>query len=248
ETIATRVANGETQAQVAADYGVSQAHICGIVKSEEKAKQLRQDREEKTKAIQGDVGVIHGDFRTEGACIADSSVDLIFTDPPYVEESIGLYGDLAKFAARVLMPGSWCLAYAGTTFLFDIMNAMAGKGLVYGWPFCVFHSDGDQRFRKLRIYNGWKPILGFYKRPLNVTWNWFIDVVSGGKEKDDHEWKQAIDEAKYFVEHLSSPGGFVCDPFAGSGTSLLAAKELGRRWLGFELDEKHVITARTKLI
>jgi 16S rRNA G966 N2-methylase RsmD len=30
--------------------------------------------------------------------IADKSIDLIFTDPPYSEESVPLYGDLAKLA------------------------------------------------------------------------------------------------------------------------------------------------------
>jgi site-specific DNA-methyltransferase (adenine-specific) len=46
---------------------------------------------------------------------------------------------------------------------------------------------------------------------------------------------------------MSSPDGFVCDPFAGSGTTLAAAKRLGRRWIGFEIDEAHVQTARGRL-
>jgi DNA modification methylase len=33
----------------------------------------------------------------------------------------------------------------------------------------------------------------------------------------------------------SKPGDFVLDPYAGSGTTLLAAQCLGRRWVGIEL-------------
>jgi adenine-specific DNA-methyltransferase len=49
------------------------------------------------------------------------------------------------------------------------------------------------------------------------------------------------------VKAFSAPGGLVLDPFAGSGSSLLAAKQLGRDWLGIELDAGHHATARARL-
>ena len=39
-----------------------------------------------------------GKMETLGGNIPDNSVDLIFTDPPYNETSVSLYGDLAKLA------------------------------------------------------------------------------------------------------------------------------------------------------
>ena len=39
-----------------------------------------------------------GDMKSLGENIADNSIDLIFTDPPYDEASLALYGDLARLA------------------------------------------------------------------------------------------------------------------------------------------------------
>ena len=46
-----------------------------------------------------------GNMETLGENIADNSIDLIFTDPPYNEASLSLYGDLAKLADRGRKPG-----------------------------------------------------------------------------------------------------------------------------------------------
>lgn len=40
----------------------------------------------------------------------------------------------------------------------------------------------------------------------------------------------------FFVRLLTKPGQMVCDPFAGTGTTALAAEQLGRRWLATELN------------
>ncbi len=197
--------------------------------------------------IGGDIlSIHHGDFREIGKAVDDESVDLIFTDPPYLHDCLNLYGDLGEFAARVLRPGGWCLAYVGTVFIPQVLQLMA-QSLEYGSTFCICHSGGDARFRKLKIRNGWKPIVAFHKKPLSVWWDWFADCVSGGKEKSLHEWQQAEGEAAHFIEALSPAGGVVCDPFCGSGTTCAAAKVLGRKWIGFEIDREHVETARIRV-
>lgn len=49
------------------------------------------------------------------------------------------------------------------------------------------------------------------------------------------------------VVRLVPPGGVVCDPFAGSGTFLVAAKEAGHHWIGSELEATYCSLASSRL-
>ncbi|MFC1757199.1 DNA methyltransferase [Planctomycetota bacterium] len=49
------------------------------------------------------------------------------------------------------------------------------------------------------------------------------------------------------MEKLTNPGDLVVDPFAGSGTTLAAAKKLNRNYIGCEIDSGTAKMARRRL-
>ena len=59
-----------------------------------------------------------------------------------------------------------------------------------------------------------------------------------------HPARFPVDLPEWFIRFLTDPGDVVLDPFGGSMTTGWAAERLGRSWLGFELREDYVETAR----
>ncbi len=62
-----------------------------------------------------------------------------------------------------------------------------------------------------------------------------------------HPTQKPVGILKPLVEAFSRPGDTVLDPFCGSGSTLVAARELERNYIGIELDPAHYRTAEERL-
>jgi N6-adenosine-specific RNA methylase IME4/16S rRNA G966 N2-methylase RsmD len=185
-------------------------------------------------------GLHHGDFRELSSCIPDNSVELVLTDPPYDKDSIALYGDAARIAARILKPGGSFLAYSGQKHLPEILP-LCSEHLKYWWMLACLHSGSQQMLEKLGVRCGWKPIIWFVKDHRGDVASVLRDIINiGSEEKKLHDWQQSEAEAKHLIKEFTSPNGIVVDFCLGSGTVAVAAKKLGRKWIGFETDGSEI--------
>jgi hypothetical protein len=190
--------------------------------------------------------ILIGDFRQVLADIADGSVDLVFTDPPYPSGFLPLWEDLAAFGARVLKPGGYLLAYTGVYHLPTVMSSMC-RHLEYHWSIAMLQSGPACAVHQRQVNAHYKQLVVFLKPPC-AKHEWIADVYNGmGPEKDTHPWQQAENEADHFIELFSKPGDLVVDPFLGSGTTAAAAKTLGRRFVGCDIDPAAVAAAIERL-
>lgn len=88
-----------------------------------------------------------------------------------------------------------------------------------------------------------------YKSQLkNPTDVWKISLVSGNSpERTEHPAQYPEELIERIIKVSTNPGDIVLDPFMGSGTTAAVAKKLGRKYVGFELEEEYIEIAKRRL-
>jgi len=220
---------------------VDEGDACTSVKSA-----LRDIKNEKaSKAVRRQkcelVEVRHDDFVKGCENIADGSVDIIITDPPYPHEFIGCWSSLSSVAARVLKPYGLCIAYSGKLHLDECMERL-GESLTFYWQM-VFLQTVTPTVHPRKVNTKYKPILIFQNVPagekVRAHDRYFVDVIEGKQvEKDAHEWQQSADGLEKLIDTFTNVGDLILEPFSGGGTTALVARMKERRCIAFEIDEK----------
>ena len=186
--------------------------------------------------------------------IANESIDLIFTDPPYSSDSIDIFSKLANFANRVLKPGSSIVTYIGQHNLPEILDIFTSHNLKYWWPIAVKHTGPTKAFHQRKVFVLWKPLLWFVKGeklslsyPIAAINDYLYDYIeSKPSDKILHPWQQSSVEAEHIIKKLTLENHVVLDPLMGSGTTGIAALNLKRRFIGIEKEQEKFLIAKSR--
>jgi adenine-specific DNA-methyltransferase len=87
-------------------------------------------------------------------------------------------------------------------------------------------------------------------KPMDDVWVNLpsIQIMSFSQEKTGYPTQKNTNLIRRIVESSSNPGDLVADFFCGAGSTLVAAEELGRRWLGCDLGRFAIHTTRKRLL
>ena len=67
------------------------------------------------------------------------------------------------------------------------------------------------------------------------------------KKKYGHPTTKPLELISWLIEHYSDEGDVILDPFLGSGTTAVAALNMGRFFIGIEQELEHVQTAKNRI-
>lgn len=181
-------------------------------------------------------------------------VDAVVTDPPYgIGESAGKaktrtsgltsrvrnaqiyrkdYGDDswddkpidADLIEAVRDAGKWAIIFGGNYYLSPATSCW----LVWD------KLNGDTDFADCEL--AWTNLPKAVRR-ISFLWNGCMRA--NGETRGDHPTQKPVGVMKWCIGHLPEPNQTVLDPFMGSGTTGVAAVQMGRKFIGIEREEKY---------
>lgn len=205
----------------------------------------------------GSCVIYHGDCRDVLPSFADEFADLVLTDLPYGNGTeYGTFDDTPENVAALVADVMPELRRVGRAVLLTPGVANMGLYPTPKWTLCwvtpAAAGSGPWGFAT------WQPILAYGDDPyLRLGLGRRADSIIRGNqgarvavEKGlfGHPCPKPLPAWKLVLLRGSvSESDLILDPFMGSGTTLLAAKELGRRSIGIEIEERFCEAAAKRL-
>jgi site-specific DNA-methyltransferase (adenine-specific) len=202
--------------------------------------------------------VLQGDCIHILRSIKAASVDFVLTDPPYLVRYQSRDGkrvhndDNAAWLEpaftqiyRVLKFGSYCVSFYGWNRVDQFVAAWSTAGFrIVGH--LVFRKQYASSGKLLRYSHECAYLLakGNVLPPAQLIAD-VIDWKYTGNRL--HPTQKPVSSLRPLVETFCPEGGLVLDPFCGSGSTLVAARQLDRTYRGIEIDPEHHNTAQTRL-
>jgi site-specific DNA-methyltransferase (adenine-specific) len=206
--------------------------------------------------------------------LADRCADVIITDPPYEAEAHTSHRLVARAGGKLAveplcfppiseelraesanqmarLARRWILVFCQVEAAMKWRTALEAGGAVYKRTCQWIKPDGKPQYSGDRPGIGYESIVACHA-PGRSHWNGggshgvFI-VNKGGDQRTGHQTQKPLALMDVLVRLFSDPDELILDPFAGSGTTGVAALRLGRRFLGWEMNAKYAAITRKRL-
>ena len=209
--------------------------------------------------------------------IKDKSIDLIVTDPPYKLTARGSSGTMGGYWKGTKAKKGIVFKYNDIEFksyLPELYRILKDNAILYIMTnnknlkeLLIAGEEAGFKFIKNIIWEKGNKICGKYymgcyeyialfrkgkDKPINNNGTPDILKIPIKKLKDVdnknlHDTEKPVELMKILIENSSNPGEIVLDPFMGIGSTGVACKELGRDFIGIEIDKKYYDIAKERI-
>lgn len=188
--------------------------------------------------------------RRADGCGGGRSVAVLapLTFPPITEaDRLAAAAHMARVARR------WIVVFCQAEAVQAWREALVAGGAVYKRAAIWVKPDGQPQLTGDRPGMGYESIVCAHA-PGRSRWNGggrcgvytFLRNANGGAP-NPHPTTKPLDLMLALVRDFTDPGETILDPFAGSGSTLVAAKRLGRLAIGWERDPKYAAIAEKRI-
>lgn len=202
--------------------------------------------------------VTHGNCVKLMAQMPSASVDFVLTDPPYLvryrdrqgrtlanDDNDSWLNPTFDQLYRVLRPNSFAVSFYGWHQADKFISAFRSAGFSI-----VGHLVFRKRYTSASRYLAYRHESAYLLakgHPVIVDAP-IADVLDWDYTGNNlHPTQKPVSALLPLVEAFSQRGQVVLDPFCGSGSSLAAARQLGRQFIGFDISAQYAATAARRL-
>ncbi len=184
------------------------------------------------------------------------SVDLVLTDPPYgfgrfegdeKDSFMTVIHNAFESLRTILKQGSWAFVFSGTGQIKNLLIAVALDFQRLLWLYkpndCTFPYRGWLLTSEaIALFSNGNPLALQERKPYRH--DVYVHTKVGQEGVEGHPTVKPL----WVVKDLASRNeGLILDPFLGSGTTAVAAKELGRKFIGIEISREYCDIAIRRL-
>lgn len=216
----------------------------------------------------GGITIYHGDCREILPTLP--KVDLVLTDPPFSETTHSNAKSNRGKGYGVKAIDFKAIDFKAVRDIFEQCSEVCDRWLISfmdwrhiaaleldcpsPWEFVRFgvwvKTNPMPQISADRPANGWDGIAYLHNTVTKKFWkgggnhgNWIGPVITDGL----HPTQKPIELISTMIQRFTDPGDLLVDLFLGSGTTIRAAKDLGRRAIGIEIEERYAEIAAKRL-
>lgn len=220
---------------------------------------LQKKDVENTTTLQAKSRLILGDCIHVLKTIPDHSIDLVVTDPPYLvnykardgrtimndRNGAWVYPAFQEIA-RVLKNDAFIVSFYGWNKIHYFLQVWQKLGLrPVGHFACIKSYASTRGFTAMSHENAYLLAKGKPSKPASAPCDVMSMPYSGNKL---HPTQKPTELLGRFIRAYSKRGETVLDPFAGSASTAIAAKSLGRECIAIEKDPQYFALAKQRVL
>jgi site-specific DNA-methyltransferase (adenine-specific) len=201
--------------------------------------------------------IICGDCVEVLSTFPDECIDLILTDPPYGLNNKKIIGDndltiwkrSLNPSYKALKNDSFYLCFTPTKKLPEMLLELQ-KRFTYRWQIIFYINNG--MVHGSMGFSTYCSCLVFTKGKAKIK-KQIRDVYETSTSSKEmklrvHPYQKDLKFISTLINSCSAVGDLVLDPFVGSGTTCVAAKSLGRNYLGIDISAEYCELARKRIM